>query len=212
VLRQKRRAVSPYKRPDNCNGDGGNLANRYQARPISKTMMAARFCIFFKRRPKTRFPHFPNNVSRYRVCYAAWNESIRLVTRRTSDQARKGKNCQRETYLPGSASCSAFAERPRKSGGHGPGRNCCRHRRAVAPSAPCVRPRSSVAAHGRPDSIRREQLGLVGAVGGGCSRRTRARAEMFRTKADPTKRELQDDPAPGRTTKTQDLKDHSHHT
>ena len=56
-------------------------------------------------------------------------------------------------------------------------------------------------------SIRREQLGLVGAVGGGCSRRTRARAEMFRTKADPTKRELQDDPAraPGRTTKTQDL-------
>jgi hypothetical protein len=34
---------------------------------------------------------------------------------------------------------------------------------------------------------------------------------MFRTKADPTKRELQDDPAPGRTTKTQDLKDHSHH-
>ena len=47
-------------------------------------------------------------------------------------------------------------------------------------------------------SIRREQLGLVGAVGGGCSRRTRARAEMFRTKADPTKRELQDDPARAR--------------
>jgi len=46
VLRQKRRAVSPYKRPDNCNGDGGNLANRYQARPISKTMMAARFSPF----------------------------------------------------------------------------------------------------------------------------------------------------------------------
>jgi hypothetical protein len=61
-------------------------------------------------------------------------------------------------------------------------------------------------------SIRREQLGLVGAVGGGCSRRTRARAEMFRTKADPTKRELQDDPAPGRTTKTQDLKDPTIHT
>jgi hypothetical protein len=162
-------------------------------------MMAARFSRIFL------------TFSRYRVCYAAWNESIRLITRRTSDQARKGKNCQRETYLPGSASCSAGRQRPRKSGGgHGPGRNCCRHRRAVAPSAPCVRPRSSVAAHGRPDSIRREQLGLVGAVGGGCSRRTRARAEMFRTKADPTKRELQDDPAPGRTTKTQDLKDHSH--
>jgi hypothetical protein len=25
VLRQKRRAVSPYKRPDNCNGDGGKF-------------------------------------------------------------------------------------------------------------------------------------------------------------------------------------------
>lgn len=109
------------------------------------------------------FPIFLT-FSRYRVCYAAWNESIRLITRRTSDQARKGKNCQRETYLSGSASCSAGRQRPRKSGGgHGPGRNCCRHRRAVAPSAPCVRPRSSVAAHGRPDSIRREQLGLVGA-------------------------------------------------
>lgn len=35
---------------------------------------------------------------------------------------------------------------------------------------------------------------------------------MFRTKADPTKRELQDDPAPGRTTKTQDLKDPTIHT
>ena len=135
------------------------------------------------------------------------------------EQATKGKNCQRETYarrtsspgLPGLGFMLGCRQRPRKSGGgHGPGRNCCRHRRAVAPSAPCVRPRSSVAAHGRPDSIRREQLGLVGAVGGGCSRRTRARAEMFRTKADPTKRELQDDPAPGRTTKTQDLKDHSH--
>lgn len=31
MLRQKRRAVSPYKRPDNCNGVGRNLANRYQA-------------------------------------------------------------------------------------------------------------------------------------------------------------------------------------
>jgi hypothetical protein len=31
VLRQKRKAVSPSKRSDNCNGDGGNLANRYQA-------------------------------------------------------------------------------------------------------------------------------------------------------------------------------------
>jgi hypothetical protein len=60
VLRQKRRAVSPYKRPDNCNGDGGNLANRYQARPISKTMMAARFyrLAIFSR--NDRFPHFPN--------------------------------------------------------------------------------------------------------------------------------------------------------
>jgi hypothetical protein len=48
------------------------------------------------------FPIFLT-FSQYRVCYAAWNESIRLVTRRTSDQARKGKNCQRETYLPGSA-------------------------------------------------------------------------------------------------------------
>jgi hypothetical protein len=59
-LRQKRRAVSPYKRPDNCNGDGGNLANRYQARPISKTMMAARFyrLAIFSR--NDRFPHFPN--------------------------------------------------------------------------------------------------------------------------------------------------------
>ena len=59
-MRQKRRAVSPYKRPDNCNGDGGNLANRYQARPISKTMMAARFyrLAIFSR--NDRFPHFPN--------------------------------------------------------------------------------------------------------------------------------------------------------
>ena len=89
MLRQKRRAVSPYKRPDNCNGDGGNLANRYQARPISMTMMAAArfrlndFITIYD------FPHFPNNVSRYRVCYAAWNESIRLVTRRTSDQGQE---------------------------------------------------------------------------------------------------------------------------
>jgi hypothetical protein len=59
VLRQKRRAVSPYKRPDNCNGDGGNLANRYQARPISKTMMAARFHRF-SRVTIASFPHFPN--------------------------------------------------------------------------------------------------------------------------------------------------------
>lgn len=50
MLRQKRRAVSPYKRPDNCNGVGRNLANRYQANrfpPDFKddvtTMMAARF-------------------------------------------------------------------------------------------------------------------------------------------------------------------------
>lgn len=32
MLRQKRRAVSPYKRSDNCNGVGGNLANRYANR------------------------------------------------------------------------------------------------------------------------------------------------------------------------------------
>jgi hypothetical protein len=146
------------------NGVGGNLANRYQARPFFKdddgtcpwalgTLAGPIFPIFL-------------TFSQYRVCYAAWNESIRLVTRRTSDQARKGKNCQRETYLPGSASCSAFAERPRKSGGHGPGRNCCRHRRAVAPSAPCVRPRSSVAAHGRP----LDQTRAIGACWG-CGRR-----------------------------------------
>jgi len=152
------------------------------------------------------------------VC-SSLNESIRLVTRRTSDQARKGKNFQRETYLPGSASCSAVA-----NSRHTPKTTMERAAAAtgqagiaVVIDGPSRRPRraSDLAprslhtdAH---DSIRREQLGLVGAVGGGCSRRTRARAEMFRTKADPTKRELQDDPAPGRTTKTQDLKDHSHH-
>lgn len=98
MLRQKRRAVSPYKRSDNCNGVGGNLANRYANRFQSVSV---------KYQPKQAAKHetgpagllgFSPGLS-YALDRFFLNKSVRLVTRRTSDQARKGKNCQRE--IPG---------------------------------------------------------------------------------------------------------------